>query len=85
MAHGPYDLTEFEWNVIKPLLPNKATHCCAAARCLGFRSEAWLVAASRGFRRCCPLQCQAQNAEFWQGYRRQPRQLAAVAAGRVFH
>jgi hypothetical protein len=24
MAHGRYDLTEFEWNVIKPLLPNKA-------------------------------------------------------------
>ena len=23
MAHGRYDLTEFEWNVIKPLLPNK--------------------------------------------------------------
>ena len=24
MAQGRYDLTEFEWNVIKPLLPNKA-------------------------------------------------------------
>ena len=24
MAHGRYDLTEFEWNVIKPPLPNKA-------------------------------------------------------------
>lgn len=24
MDHGRYDLTEFEWNVIKPLLPNKA-------------------------------------------------------------
>jgi transposase len=24
MAHGRYDLTEFEWNVIKPLLPNNA-------------------------------------------------------------
>jgi hypothetical protein len=23
MAHGRYDLTEFEWNVINPLLPNK--------------------------------------------------------------
>ena len=23
MAHGRYDLTEFEWNVIEPLLPNK--------------------------------------------------------------
>jgi transposase len=23
MAHGRYDLTEFEWKVIQPLLPNK--------------------------------------------------------------
>ena len=23
MAHGRYDLTEFEWRVIQPLLPNK--------------------------------------------------------------
>ena len=23
MAHGRYDLTEFEWKTIQPLLPNK--------------------------------------------------------------
>ena len=23
MAHGRYDLTEFEWKIIQPLLPNK--------------------------------------------------------------
>lgn len=23
MAHGQYDLTEFEWKTIQPLLPNK--------------------------------------------------------------
>lgn len=23
MAHGRYDLTEFEWRTIRPLLPNK--------------------------------------------------------------
>ncbi len=26
MAHGRYDLTEFEWKTIQPLLPTRSPH-----------------------------------------------------------